>query len=281
VQYHHLLTAERVLLEQTLRGVVQALTDVLALASPDSFARASRIRAQVTRMANALEMKDRWHVEVAAMLSQLGLIALGPEVAARAYEGRSLSAEDAEALARVPALTDRLLANIPRFEIVRGMLAGMSEPYRVVDPDDSGGEAALIVRGAQMLKVASDFDALETVHQSSAKALEVMVEREDAYDPEVLILLPMLLDKESTHEHRALSLAQVQVGMIFAEDVRVEESGALLVARGLQVTAGMKERLHNFAKDSVKDTVSMLIPRSGNSSRPPHEAGSPGEFAGF
>jgi uncharacterized membrane protein len=91
----------------------------------------------------------------------------------------------------------------------------------------------------------------------------------------------MLLDKESTHEHRALSLAQVQVGMIFAEDVRVEESGALLVARGLQVTAGMKERLHNFAKDSVKDTVSMLIPRSGNSSRPPHEAGSPGEFAGF
>jgi response regulator RpfG family c-di-GMP phosphodiesterase len=115
-------------------------------------------------------------------------------------EGHPLSAENTEALARVPALTDRLLANVPRFEIVRGMLAGMSEPYRVVDADDSGGEAALIVRGAQMLKVASDFDALETVHWSSAKALEVMVEHDDAYDPEVLILLPMLLDKESTHE---------------------------------------------------------------------------------
>jgi len=262
VQYHQLLTAERVLLEQTLRGVVQTLTDVLSLTNPVSFARASRIRAQVTKMADALEMKDRWHVEVASMLSQLGSIALGPDAAARVYESRPLSAEDSEALARVPALTDRLLAHIPRFELVRGMLAGMSKPYFVVSPEEDGGEAALIVRGAQMLKVASDFDVLETQHKSSAKALEIMVERGDAYDPEILILMPMLLDNESTHEHRTVSLTEVEVGMIFAEDVHVEESGALLVARGLQVTPGMKEKLHNFTQGSVKGTISVLIPRA-------------------
>lgn len=261
VQYHQLLTAERVLLEQTLRGVVETLTDLLSLTNPASFARVSRIRSQVTKMADELEMKDRWHVEVASMLSQVGLIALGPETAARVHESRPLSPQDVDALARVPALTDRLLANIPRLETVRGMLAGMSKPYLAVDPDEDGGEAALIARGAQMLKVASDFDALETEHHSSAKALEVMVERGDEYDSEVLILLPILLDAESTHEHRTLSLAQVDVGMIFAEDVRVEESGALLVARGLQVTPGMKERLHNFTPGSVKDAISVLIPR--------------------
>lgn len=262
VQYHELLTAERVLLEQTLRGVVETLSDVLAMANPASFARASRIRAQVTKMADALEMKDRWHVEVASMLSQLGAIALGPDAAARIYQRRQLSADDIAALSRVPVLTQRLLAPIPRLEVVRGMLAGMSKPYLVVDGEEDGGQAALIARGAQMLKVANDFDLLETEHQSSLKALQVMAERGDEYDPEVLILLPLLLDAESTHEHRTLRLGDVEVGMIFAEDVHVEESGALLVARGLQVTPGMKERLHNFMDGSVKHTVSVLVPRA-------------------
>jgi CheY-like chemotaxis protein len=265
VQQHHLLTGERVLLEQTLRGVVEALTDVLSLAHPASFARASRIRAQVTKMADALEMKDRWHVEVASMLSQLGAIALSPDVAARVYESRAVSADDVAALARVPALTERLLAHIPRFEIVRGMLAGMSKPHLVIDPQEDGGQAALIARGAQMLKVASDFDVLETEHKSSAKALEIMAARGDEYDSEVLILLPMLLDAESTHEHRTLPLAEVEVGMIFAEDVHVEEGGALLVARGLQVTPGMKERLHNLGlggQANIKPAVSVLVPRA-------------------
>jgi FixJ family two-component response regulator len=262
VQYHQLLTAERVLLEQTLRGVVETLTDVLSLANPVCFARASRIRAHVKKMAGALEMKDRWHVEVASMLSQLGSIALRADTAARVYDSLPASTEDLDALARVPALTDRLLANIPRLEVVRGMLAGMSKPYVAVDPAEDGGEAALIMRGAQMLKVATHFDMLETEHKSSARALEIMVESGQDYDPEVLILVPMLLDAQSTHEHRTLPLDQVEVGMIFAEDIRVEENGALLVARGLRVTPGMKERLRNFTQGSVKSAISVLVPRA-------------------
>jgi hypothetical protein len=154
------------------------------------------------------------------------------------------------------------LANIPRLEVVRGMLSRMSKPYIAVDAEENAAEAALIGRGAQMLKVANDFDVLETQHQSSAKAMEIMVERGDEYDPEVLILLPVLLDAESTHEHRTLSLAQVDVGMIIAEDVRVEENGALLVARGLRVTPGIKERLRGFNQGSVKTAISVLIPRA-------------------
>src|SRR5919204_6882078 len=40
---HRLITAERVLLEQTLRGSVNALVEVLALASPAAFGRAGRV----------------------------------------------------------------------------------------------------------------------------------------------------------------------------------------------------------------------------------------------
>ena len=53
VEQHRLITSERVLLEQTLRGSVKALTEVLALANPAAFGRATRVRRSV------LEMMDR------------------------------------------------------------------------------------------------------------------------------------------------------------------------------------------------------------------------------
>ncbi len=49
VQYD-LQMAERVLLEQTLKGSVKALTEVLSLASPEAFGRATRIRNLVVAL---------------------------------------------------------------------------------------------------------------------------------------------------------------------------------------------------------------------------------------
>ncbi|MFM9458667.1 hypothetical protein ACKI1W_47580, partial [Streptomyces europaeiscabiei] len=45
VEQHRLKTAERVLLEHTLKGSVNALSDVLALANPAAFGRSSSVRA--------------------------------------------------------------------------------------------------------------------------------------------------------------------------------------------------------------------------------------------
>ena len=50
VDQHRLVTAERVLLEETLAGSVQALVDVLGLASPKAFGRASRLKAYVREL---------------------------------------------------------------------------------------------------------------------------------------------------------------------------------------------------------------------------------------
>lgn len=46
---HRLITAERVLLEQTLRGSVNALVEMLSLASPAAFGRAGRVRDSSAR----------------------------------------------------------------------------------------------------------------------------------------------------------------------------------------------------------------------------------------
>ena len=76
VRQHELLTAEKVLLEQTLKGCVMALTEILSLASPEAFGRATRVRQLATILAGEIKAPDMWQIEVAALLSQIGAITL-------------------------------------------------------------------------------------------------------------------------------------------------------------------------------------------------------------
>jgi response regulator RpfG family c-di-GMP phosphodiesterase len=259
VEHHKLMTAERVLLEQTLRGVIKALTDVLALTNPVSFGRASRIKAKVSKLAEALQLPDRWQVEVAAMLSPLGGLVLSPDTAARVYHGKPLSADDTRAVARMPEITDQLLANIPRMEDVRAILTASTKLYFHFEALEDERDAQ-IARAGHVLKAASDFDALESSHRSSVAAIAAMQARVNDYDAAVLAALPALLGPGSTHEPREVTFSGLTVGMIVAEDVHTD-SGTLLVARGLELTAGMVERMHNVRTGTTpKQLVKVLVP---------------------
>jgi CheY-like chemotaxis protein len=259
VEHHKLVTAERVLLEQTLRGVIKALTDVLALTNPASFGRATRIKAKVSKLAAALALPDRWQVEVAAMLSQLGGLVLSADTAARVYHGQPLSADDARAVARVPEITDQLLANIPRMEDVRAILTASTKLYFHFEALEDERDAQ-IARAGHVLKAACDFDGLETSHRSSVAAIAAMQDRVTDYDAAVLAALPALLGPGSTHEHREVPFSDLRVGMIVAEDVHID-GGTLLMARGLELTTGMVERMHNIRKGTAtKQLVKVLVP---------------------
>ena len=52
VEQHRLVTAERVLLEQTLSGAVKALSTVLSVSNPTAFGRANRIKDTVLAIAD-------------------------------------------------------------------------------------------------------------------------------------------------------------------------------------------------------------------------------------
>src|SRR6185503_19614862 len=89
-----------------------------------------RIKQHVSDLADKLEIRERWQVEVAAMLSQLGCIVLPAEVAEKLYYGQPLSPQEDAMVARLPAVTAQLLGNIPRLEVVRGILESHLRPRR-------------------------------------------------------------------------------------------------------------------------------------------------------
>jgi response regulator RpfG family c-di-GMP phosphodiesterase len=248
VEQHRLITAERVLLEQTVHGSIKALTDLLAIAQPASFGRATRLKRHAEALATALDVPDRWQIEVAALLSQVGYIAIPPEVALRVQKGQPLSREEQELVNRLPQLAEGLLASIPRLEGVRAILTHQSE--RFLGPTGASNAARLPI-GSRLLRVAHDFDVLEAQGTPPALAVAVLEGRTGEYDPDVLAALRRLVVGESERPAARIEeirLADVEVGMSFAADV-VAANGLLLVARGQDVTQSLLHRIRSSWSD--------------------------------
>jgi hypothetical protein len=70
--------SERVLHEETWRGSVQALAEVFLLVQPAAFGRAMRLRRHVSDIARSLGVMPKWDIEIPALLSQVGSVALSP-----------------------------------------------------------------------------------------------------------------------------------------------------------------------------------------------------------
>jgi response regulator RpfG family c-di-GMP phosphodiesterase len=262
IEQHRLITAERVLLEQTLRGSLRTLTEIVALVNPIAFGRALRTRKLIGELAGFEKVLDPWQAEIAAMLAQIGWVTLPPETTRKLYHGETLSASEQAIVDTLPALTEQLLGNIPRLEPVREILRYRDKHYDGQGPPQDKTAGHAIPWGARALKAVSDFDVLESQGYSVQVALDTMRARPGWYDPALLAGIAKLQgDKPRAATVMELPLHAVQSGMVFAQDVKTR-SGLLLIARGQEVTASLVERIKNLALNSkISDPVLVLLPR--------------------
>ncbi len=262
VDQHRMITAERVLLERTLRGSVAALFEVLSLANPIAFARATRIQGIVQQMIEATRPQDAWRIEIAAMLSQIGSVVLAPETVAKLNVGSPLDAEEQLQVHVLPWQAENLLAQIPRLEDVRRIIHDQCVAYedcrpvlrlseggpdgRAAGPDGSTAGGADVVTGAQMLRIAVDLETLEAGGIKRRVALGVLAHRQGAYDPSLLDALLGTAGPENGDVGALQLLAsELKPGMTLVRDV-TDPSGRLLVGRGYQVSESLIERLRNL-----------------------------------
>jgi CheY-like chemotaxis protein len=251
IEQYRLVTAERVLLEKTLHGSIKALTDVLALTQPLAFGRAMRIRQSVAELANRVGMKERWQVELAAMLSQIGCVTLPAETVENIYYGRDLSPKERKQLSELPHVAERLLGNIPRLEAVREILLGAVEGAHATSP--------LVRQGAHMLRIALDCDMLESQGFSLPVALYTMRTCGIHYDSALLeAFAEARRSINRRHQIRELPLVSLKVGMVLLNDLYAED-GKLVAVRGYEITPGFVERAQNWEPGTVREPVPVLI----------------------
>lgn len=260
VEQYRLVTAERELLEHTLHGTIKTLSEILGLANPAAFGRASRAKEQVGMLAAKLDLPNRWEVEVGALLSQIGCVTLPPSTAEKLYHGRDLSADEQAMTDQLPQLASQLLGNIPRLETVKEILTYQAKHF------DGGGlpkdavRGARIPVGARLLKIVLDFDALESREIAGRDALDILRGRSGWYDPELLQTFAELRGHAAGDGAvRELRLQDLRIGMIFAEDATTHK-GVLLIARGQEVTASLLQRIRNFSANlGAREPVRMIV----------------------
>jgi response regulator RpfG family c-di-GMP phosphodiesterase len=258
-EQHRLVTAERVLLEQTLQGSIKTLTEILSLANPAAFGRATRIQQYMSQLTNKMAVPERWPIEVAGMLSQIGSVALPAETVEKLYYGKLLDSAEQEMVARVPDLTEKLLANIPRLEPVRAILSSQELHFQGAPDKLKTPRKEAIPLGARMLKVVVDFDHLEAQGQSTEMVLDTMRGRVGWYDPAVLEAFAELRgSKVRKREIREVMLNALHEGMIFAEDV-ASTRGTLIITRGNAVTQSLLARFNNLAPGYIKEPIRVIV----------------------
>jgi ActR/RegA family two-component response regulator len=239
VEQYRLRGAERELLEQTLRGSIDALSDVLALASPTAFGRARRIQGTAVALAQTLGIKDKWQVEVAALLSQLGAVTVPPDVLDRWARGELLAPEEERMVGQFPAIAESLLCRIPRLERVREIIRQYPHPFVSSQPSASCVES-------RILRLAVDLDALQVQGVSTSAALQLLAAR-SGYDPVLLAAARRcFVDEAGATGVRIVALNMLKLGMVLDQDLRDETQGMLLVARGYKVTESLLVRLQNL-----------------------------------
>lgn len=244
-EQYRLVTSERVLLQQTLHGSVKMLTGALALANPVAFGTAASVQRRAGDLAEALGGPDRWVVEFAAMLSQVARISLPPETLGKYLAGESLAEKETAMVEKLAEVGQSLIVDIPRLDEVREILRHQNS--------DFSAAADRIPLGARILRVSLDLEMLLERGQSFEEASEALSRRVGVYDP--VVLDAMRRQGTVAYETLEVTLDDLAAGMVLLTPV-MARGGRLLVAQGQEVSAGMIERLQNFAAgDGVREPI--------------------------
>jgi len=237
LRQHQLVTAERDLLQKTLMGSLQVLTDLLCSLDPEAFGRGRLLRERAAPLARALEFEAEWDLETAALLLPVGRLALPPELLAKVRAGAALDPRERALLERVPETGAQLLENIPRLDRAAQFVRYHAKGYDGSGfPDDPVAAEALPL-GARILKVLNDFTILEGRRQSRRVALEELALHPCRYDPRVLEALyaqygtPVAATREV-----ACPVEDLEEGMVLARDV-VTQGGRPVLLAGLRLGA--------------------------------------------
>lgn len=251
LRQHQLVTAERQLLEDTLGGTLRVLTEILALSDGRHFAKATAMQELTRRVSAALGMADAWQIHAAAMLAQVGSVAIPHVVMVRAKSGKALTGPEKDMLQRIPDIGHDLLRHVPRLEGVAAIVR-----YQLKNFDGSGypidaTQGSAIPAGARLLRILSDVVDAQQDGVPNEQAFLEMRKATGIYDEAMLEAVIALLEEKGPERDEdgateEVSLRDLQVGHVLAANIVTSED-TVLVVPGTKITYVLRERLLNFA----------------------------------
>ena len=252
VRQYQLVRAEKDLLEQTLSGAVEAMTELLSTVDPRAFGSAQLLKYRATRVARILKAERAWEIGLAALLSPLGRLTISPKLLHRAQTQETLTPDEQALLERVPEFGARLIRRIPRLEQVADMVLYQSKGFDGSGFPHDGVKGLDIPFGARILKPLADVIGDEQ-DRDLGHGLDCLFGRQARYDPEIFQVVKDFLEAEMGLNSvlRApgvpTSLEELREGQVLAAQV-VTEEGMLVLLPGIRLSAGHIQLLQNLAE---------------------------------
>jgi len=243
---HRLLTAEKVLLEQTLSGAVKMLIEILGMLSPAASSRAARLQRYTIELSEALGLASHWEWGLAAFVSQIGCVALPKEVLFKVEACQTLSDEEKGLYESHPEVASRLLAAIPRLEDVAAIVTAQFRSLNNSDLPDDLRQWDIRKAGELLLRAAIEYDRLVSRGASRESAINALRRSTVRFPSTVLKALGRLSTAAKGTMVRQVRLADLTVGMTLDEDL-VSPKGIRLVPSGAEVTTTLMIRLTSIA----------------------------------
>ncbi len=238
---HDLITSKRILLDQTLRGAVDALAQSLSTAKPLFFGRAQRVRRIANELAETMKIPDAWRVDIASTFSQLAYISIPETLVEDVYYKRELALEVRQMVKQLPNDTQLLIEKIPGLEEVGEILGKLTVQHRFEDDDETG-----LRKAASILRVALDFDYYEEQGHDRSLIVQTLKSKKDIYDPEVTDCLSQLLVvAEQQFKLEVIPIRKLEVGMRLAQELRLED-GFLVASCGADIDRQLLRVIRNY-----------------------------------
>ncbi|HEX7085518.1 MAG TPA: HD domain-containing phosphohydrolase [Vicinamibacterales bacterium] len=172
-----------------LLEISRIVTRILTVARPEIGERTERIVGIAQELARALDLEQAWEFEVAARLSQVGWLTLPEATREAALRGDPVSEEEWRLVASHPLLARDLIGEGGRLTGVVQMIERQREPRSLPGEPVVDLRRDRIALGAQILRVASDLEALVRSGLSRQDALARLAAEPCEYDATLVAAL--------------------------------------------------------------------------------------------
>lgn len=248
LRQHGLITAEKVLLEQTLSGSVKMLIEVLGMVSPAASNRAGRLRCYVVDLAETLGLPEHWQWSLGAYVSQIGCVMLPKEILAKVESAQALNDEERRLYESHPGIAARLLDTIPRLDDVAAIVKAQFGELRFAEKPEHLAQWDIRSAGQVLLRASLEFDRLLMLGGSRQAAVDALQSSRSEMPAAVLQALRTMKVRERTaFVVRQLFLRELMPGMTLDQDL-VSLKGIRLVPAGQEITRTLMVKLSGIAE---------------------------------
>lgn len=189
------------LLDNTLKGSIKVLIDILTVINPKNFNSSVRFRDMAKKLIRKLKPEKIFDAEISAILSQIGCVSVPSKILKKKSRGIKLLPEEEKLFNSHPKVGGELLKNIPRMEEIASSISNQMNSYDSSIINEQNKDIILI---SGILRIVIDFDILINKGISKNESWLYIVAKKKEYHPEVFNMMESVINETNINNTKKI-----------------------------------------------------------------------------